>query len=155
MSHLQPVPHSDNGADTGLAGRLRPQFAQPIIVVDPDDPVMGGPRCLVPVCDRLAVIFGKCSAHHQRWIDDGRPDDIDAWAVTAPATRRWLQQPPKCAIATCRRYRARARPLPFPRPPLAPGGPSRSDAVDRRRWRTAAASRDPLPVSRLRTRRRG
>jgi hypothetical protein len=67
--------------------------------------VIGGPQCLVPICERLAVIFGKCSAHHQRWIDDGRPGDVEAWAQAAPANRRWLQQPPKCAITTCRRSR--------------------------------------------------
>ncbi|MGH3584854.1 MAG: tyrosine-type recombinase/integrase [Pseudonocardia sp.] len=123
MSRLRPVPPGPTGPAVGVAeiepdrdrlehvdgvglrARLRPLFAQPIIVVDPDDPVMGGPRCLVEVCDRLAVIFGKCSAHHQRWIDDGRPADLAAWAATAPANRRWLQQPAACAIATCRRSR--------------------------------------------------
>ncbi|MGA5504963.1 tyrosine-type recombinase/integrase [Streptomyces umbrinus] len=105
MRQLRPVPAEENAADIGLAARLRPRFAQPVILVDPDDPVIGGPTCLVEVCDRLAVIYGKCSAHHQRWIEDGRPDDVHAWAVTAPANRRWLQQPPKCAIESCRRSR--------------------------------------------------
>ncbi|MEO3858492.1 tyrosine-type recombinase/integrase [Acrocarpospora sp. B8E8] len=105
MSRPQPLPDRDADPGTGLAARLRPRFAQPVILVDPDDPVIGGSRCLVPVCERLAVVFGKCSAHHQRWIDDGRPDDVEAWAKTAPANRRWLQQPPKCSIETCRRSR--------------------------------------------------
>jgi integrase len=107
MRHLQPIPHRDNDSSVGagLAARLRPPFAQPVILVDPDDPVIGGPRCLVPVCDRLAVIYGKCSAHHQRWIDDGRPDDVQVWAQAAQENRRWLQQPPACAIAACRRGR--------------------------------------------------
>ncbi|MEZ0095744.1 tyrosine-type recombinase/integrase [Streptacidiphilus sp. EB129] len=105
MRQLQPVPSRGHAFGIDLATRLRPQFAQPMILVDPDDPVIGGPRCLVPVCDRLAVIFGKCSAHHQRWIDDDRPADVGSWAASAPANRRWLQQPAKCAIPTCRRSR--------------------------------------------------
>ncbi|MBO0878887.1 MAG: site-specific integrase, partial [Mycobacterium sp.] len=105
MNHLQPIPFSGKESGTDLTARLRPQFAQPIIVVDPDDPVMGGPSCLVPVCDRLAVIFGKCSAHHQRWIEAGRPADVEAWAATARSNRRWLQQPQKCQVETCRRSR--------------------------------------------------
>ncbi|WP_051574075.1 hypothetical protein [Streptomyces sp. PRh5] len=105
MRQLRLLPHDEHVAGTDLAARLRPRFAQPVIVVDPDDPVMGGPRCLVPVCERLTVIFGKCSAHRQRWIHEGRPEDVHAWAATAPANRRWLQQPPKCAIGSCRRSR--------------------------------------------------
>ncbi|WP_204011791.1 tyrosine-type recombinase/integrase [Virgisporangium aurantiacum] len=108
LRHLQPLP-GDADTGVGLAARLRPRFAQPIILVDPDDPVIGGPACLVPVCTRLAVIFGKCSAHHQRWIDDGRPDDIETWAAAAPANRRWLQQPAKCTIDGCRRSRREHR----------------------------------------------
>lgn len=105
MRQLQPIPSHDHDFGIGLAARLRPQFARPVILADPDDPVIGGPRCLVPVCERLAVIFGKCSAHHQRWIDDGRPADVRAWADRAPANRRWLQQPAKCEIRACRRSR--------------------------------------------------
>lgn len=81
MSHLQPIPNDGNDSGSSLAARLRPEFSRPVILVDPDDPVMGGPQCLVAVCERLAVIFGKCSAHHRRWIDDGRPDDVEAWAT--------------------------------------------------------------------------
>ncbi|WP_067480433.1 tyrosine-type recombinase/integrase [Nocardia amamiensis] len=104
MTTVQPIANS-NSSGTNLADRLRARFAQPVILVHPDDPVIGGPACLVPVCERQAVLLGKCSAHHRRWIDDGRPADVDAWAATAPANRRWLQQPTKCAIETCRRSR--------------------------------------------------
>jgi hypothetical protein len=79
-------------------------FADPVILVDPSDPVIGGPQCVVAACERLAVLEGACSAHHQRWIDDGRPE-IEMWAATVPALRRWLQQPRKCAITACRRSR--------------------------------------------------
>ena len=105
MSHPLLVPNCDNDSGAGLLARLRPPFAQPVILVDPDDPVIGGPQCLVPTCERLAVIFGKCSAHHRRWINDGRPDGVETWAKGAPANRRWLQRPLKCVIATCRRSR--------------------------------------------------
>ncbi|MGH3970740.1 MAG: hypothetical protein ACRDTV_22160, partial [Mycobacterium sp.] len=87
-----------------LTVRLRPMFAEPVILVDPSDPVIGGSQCIVAACERLAVLEGTCSAHHQRWIDDGRPE-IETWAATVPALRRWLQQPRKCAVTTCRRGR--------------------------------------------------
>ena len=41
-----------------LRAELRPQFAAPVIMVDPSDPVMGGPSCKVPVCERVAVLTG-------------------------------------------------------------------------------------------------
>lgn len=88
-----------------LTARLRSEFAVPVILVDPADPVIGGPQCLVPACERLAVLLGKCTAHHQHWVEDGRPGDVEAWAATVPALRRWLQQPVKYAVETCRRGR--------------------------------------------------
>ena len=94
--------------DPGLAARLRaelrPQLAVPVILADPSDPVMGGPSCKVPPCERVAVLTGMCSAHHQRWVEDGRPD-AGAWAAAAPALRRWLAEPARCAVASCRRAR--------------------------------------------------
>lgn len=97
------------GTDYGvpaLAARLRavlrPQFAVPVILADPADPVMGGTSCTVPVCERIAVLTGMCSGHHQRWVEDGRPDS-GAWAASAPVLRRWLAEPPRCAAAACRR----------------------------------------------------
>jgi integrase len=88
-----------------LTARLRPEFAVSVILVDPADAVIGGAQCLVPACDRLAVLLGKCSAHHAQWVEAGRPGDVEAWAATMSALRRWLQQPRKCAITTCRRAR--------------------------------------------------
>ena len=88
-----------------LTARLRPEFAVAVILVDPGDPVIGGPQCLVPACERLAVLRGKYSAHHQNWVEDGRPGNVESWATTVPALRRWLQQPVKCAVETCRRGR--------------------------------------------------
>lgn len=85
-----------------LSARLRPEFATPVILVDPSDPVMGGPGCRVGACERVAVLRGMCSAHHQRWAQAGRPE-AEAWAAAAPAVRRWLAEPPKCAVGSCRR----------------------------------------------------
>jgi integrase len=104
MSSPLPITSDVVGLAAQLTVRLRPMFAEPVILVDPSDPVIGGPQCIVAACERLAVLEGKCSAHHRRWIEDGRPD-IDAWAASAPANRRWLQQPTKCAVPTCRRWR--------------------------------------------------
>ncbi len=101
-------PLAADALDPGLIARLRmelrPQFAVPVILVDPSDPVMGGPSCTVPVCERVAVLTGMCSAHHQRWVEDGRPDAA-AWAAAAPALRRWLAEPARCAVNSCRRAR--------------------------------------------------
>lgn len=87
---------------TRLQTLLRPEFAAPVILVDPSDPVTGGPVCVAAVCDRVAVHQGMCNRHYQRWDADGRPD-IDAWAASVTANTRWLQEPRKCTIATCRR----------------------------------------------------
>jgi len=91
---------------TGLTARLlaalRPEFAVPVILVDPADPVVGGPSCKVGVCERVAVLHGMCSAHHRQWAQAGRPD-AEAWAAAAPPLRRWLAEPPKCQVASCRR----------------------------------------------------
>jgi integrase len=104
-SPRQVAPARPKDLTTLLTARLRPEFAVPVILVDPGDPVIGGPQCLVPACERLAVLLGKCSAHHQHWVEDGRPGDVEAWAATVPALRRWLQQPLKCSVETCRRGR--------------------------------------------------
>jgi integrase len=92
------------GLITRLRARLRPQFAAPVIPVDPDDPVMGGPSCEVPVCERVAVLSGMCTGHHQRWVTEGRPD-AGTWAASAGPLRRWLTEPPRCTVASCRRAR--------------------------------------------------
>ncbi len=104
MSSPLPIGIGVAGLAAQLEARLRPMFAEAVILVDPSDPVIGGPQCIVAVCERLAVLEGKCSAHHRRWIENGRPE-VEAWAASAPANRRWLQQPATCAIATCRRWR--------------------------------------------------
>jgi hypothetical protein len=85
-----------------LVALLRPEFASPVILVDPSDPVTGGAQCVVAVCDRVAVHKNMCNRHYQRWVQDGRPE-VEAWATTVSANTRWLQEPRKCAVASCRR----------------------------------------------------
>jgi integrase len=99
---LQPAPVGGPSLTARLAAQLRPEFAAPVILVDPCDPVMGGSSCTVAACERVAVLTGMCSAHHQRWVEAGRPE-AGAWAATAPAVRRWLAEPAKCAVGSCRR----------------------------------------------------
>ena len=99
---LQPAPVGGPSLTARLAAQLRPEFAAPVILVDPSDPVMGGPSCTVVACERVAVLTGMCSAHHQRWVEDGRPE-AGVWAATAPAVRRWLTEPARCAVGSCRR----------------------------------------------------
>lgn len=85
-----------------LQALLRPEFAEPVILVDPADPVTGGPVCVATVCDRIAVHQGMCNRHYQRWDADGRPD-VEAWAASVTAVTRWLQEPRKCTVGSCRR----------------------------------------------------
>jgi integrase len=85
-----------------LVELLRPEFASPVILVDPSDPVTGGPQCRAVVCDRVAVHAGMCNRHYQRWVQAGRPE-VQAWAASVSPNTRWLQEPRKCAVASCRR----------------------------------------------------
>lgn len=103
---MTAVPHPTEVGGPSLTARLtaelRPEFAMSVILVDSSDPVMGGPTCAVVVCERVAVLTGMCSAHHQRWVEAGRPE-VEAWATAAQVLRRWLAEPRKCAVASCRR----------------------------------------------------
>ena len=62
------------GLSARLQTLLRPEFAAPVILVDPADPVTGGPACVAAVCDRVAVHQSMCNRHYQRWVADGRPE---------------------------------------------------------------------------------
>jgi integrase len=81
---------------------LRPEFASPVILVDPSNPVTGGAVCVAAVCDRVAVHKGMCNRHYQRWVTDRRPD-VEAWAASVTANTRWLQEPRACSAPSCRR----------------------------------------------------
>jgi integrase len=57
-----------------LLGAVRPEFRVDVLVVDPDDPVLRIPGCLVPGCDRSAWHRGLCTGHGRRWESRGRPE---------------------------------------------------------------------------------
>lgn len=85
-----------------LASLLRPQFASTVILVDPSDPVTGGPICVAANCDRVAVHKSMCNRHYQRWDEQGRPD-VQEWAASVTVNTRWLQEPRKCSVRSCMR----------------------------------------------------
>ena len=126
---------------TRLQRLLRPEFAEPVILVDPTDPVMGVPVCVAALCDRVAVHKGMCNRHYQRWDAEGRPE-VDAWAASVTANTRWLQEPRKCTVASCRRA-------------LCEHDVCHSHAVrweqagrpERSAWIAAGGGRGPLPAT--------
>jgi integrase len=82
---------ADVGHDELLAVLLaviRPEFAGPIIRVDPDDPVFGRGRCGVAGCARTAWARQLCAAHHQRWTQHGKPAVGQFRATTGPIAER-------------------------------------------------------------------
>ena len=94
----------------GLLGMLmvavRPEFRAAEFAFDGADPVFGGGVCLVPSCERTARSLGLCTAHHDRWKGEGRPD-LEAFAsATDP---RWRKQMPLmcCRAPGCGRGVAR------------------------------------------------
>jgi hypothetical protein len=94
-------------APAGLLERLmvtvRPEFRADELVFDPADPVFGGAVCRVAACPRTARGGrGLCSAHHDRWIAEGKPDPDAFAAATSP---RWRRQDPLacCRAPGCRR----------------------------------------------------
>ena len=99
-----PAGPARDGLPTRLQMLLRPEFAAPVILVDPADPVTGGPGCVAAICDRVAVHQGMCNRHYQRWVADGRPE-AQAWAASVTANTRWLQEPRTCTVDSCRRAR--------------------------------------------------
>lgn len=126
---------------TRVQALLRPEFKEPVIPVDPADPVTGGPVCVAAVCDRVAVHQGMCNRHYQRWNGDGRPE-VEAWAASVTANTRWLQEPRKCTVVSCRRASCEH-------------GLCHSHAVrweqagrpERGAWSAAGGGRGPLPAA--------
>lgn len=80
------VTHGDPLA--ALSAAVRPEFADIVIRVDPDDPVFGGGRCGVARCARTSWAMQLCTAHHQRWTKHGKPAVEEFRATTGPITTR-------------------------------------------------------------------
>lgn len=83
------VPDVGDGDRTAaLIAAVRPEFVGEVIRVDPDDPVFGRGRCGVSGCARTSWALQLCSAHHQRWDRQGRPDVAAFRATTGPVVVR-------------------------------------------------------------------
>lgn len=79
-----PAPVSPLGRK--LTEALRPEFSVPVIPLDVRSPVFARGVCRVAGCDRGAWSRLLCSAHYQRWSDQGKPD-VDTFAAGASAIR--------------------------------------------------------------------
>ncbi len=71
-----------------LVAAVRPEFAELIIRVDPDDPVFGRGCCGVAGCARTSWARQLCAGHHQRWTKNGRPPVEEFRATTGPIVER-------------------------------------------------------------------
>ena len=93
-------------ASSGLLEKLmaavRPEFRAGVLTFDPGDPVFGGDACRVPDCGRTARAIGMCYAHHQRWINAGRPDP-GTFAASGEAAGPWFGHAPLtgCTVPGC------------------------------------------------------
>src|SRR5947209_8609782 len=70
-----------------LLAAVRPEFRVEVYVPAPDDPVLGGPSCVVPGCDRSGWEYGLCGGHSHRWRSRGRPDLVGFLTDPGPAKR--------------------------------------------------------------------
>jgi len=80
------------GVEGSLLARLtdavRAEFGVEVYVPETDDVVLGGARCAVVECGRLAVARGICGSHFDRWSKAGRPE-LTSWvATTGPMAAR-------------------------------------------------------------------
>jgi site-specific recombinase XerD len=87
-----------------LVAAVRPEFRVDVLVIDPTDPVYGGPPCLVGECPRAARWHGLCEGHGQRWNRHGRPDLGQFTASTSAAMRADVPLQP-CSVPGCRNGR--------------------------------------------------
>lgn len=87
---LSVVADGDAGAlaGRGVASHVRPEFAGPVVRIEPADPVFGRGACAVAGCERTSWARQLCSAHHQRWTKWGRPDLEQFTATAAPVATR-------------------------------------------------------------------
>lgn len=86
-----------------LEGLVRPEFRVEVLMVAAGDPVMGYPECLVDGCTRPGSARAMCTAHHQRWLAEGSPADIEHWVPTANPDIRGRTKLRFCLVPGCRR----------------------------------------------------
>jgi integrase len=55
--------------------------------------------CKIPACRRSARSNGFCTAHMKHWTVAGRPEDLDAFAASAPVV---VVREQRCAVPACR-----------------------------------------------------
>lgn len=92
-----------------LMAAVRPEFRVDVVVPGPQDPIFGGPVCLVSGCRRAGRARGLCFGHHRRWSHEGKPDLQQFAAVTDPRLRGHAQLR-SCRAPGCR-YGRRLRGL--------------------------------------------
>lgn len=86
-----------------LEDLVRPGFRVEVLMVAAGDPVMGYPECLVSGCTRPGSARAMCTAHHQRWLTEGSPPDIEHWVPTANPDIRGRTKLRFCLVPGCRR----------------------------------------------------
>jgi integrase len=99
-----------------LMAVVRAEFRLDVLVVDPEDRVLGVKRCAVADCDRSEWQRGLCGGHSRRWRLRGRPDLAQFIADPGPPVQGRVQPGgctvPRCGYGTsgrglCMRHRAR------------------------------------------------
>lgn len=70
-----------------LVATARADFRVEVLVIDPADPVFGGPPCRVDACERAARLHDLCEGHNQRWQ---RPR---SWPPPPRSTRKQKDRP--------------------------------------------------------------
>jgi hypothetical protein len=83
-----------------LMAAVRPEFRADVLVIDPHDPVFGGPPCRVSACERAARLHDLCEGHYQRWERHQRPE-ITEFAESTAATMRSHQVLQPCRAPAC------------------------------------------------------
>lgn len=86
-----------------LEDLVRPEFRIEVLMVAAGDPVMGYPDCRVSGCTRPGVARAMCNVHHQRWLAEGSPPDIEHWVPTANPAIRGRTKLRFCLVPGCLR----------------------------------------------------
>lgn len=80
MTDLRVIHADEDPILDAIVGRLRPEFALPVISAEDLDPIAPYRRCMC--CDAVSFANGLCPAHDSRWKREGRPD-LTVWTRRA------------------------------------------------------------------------